>query len=67
MSVSESDTSPPLPRASGLQYILRFVRFYARYGPGVRGQGGSSKRTILDCVGGGVQNVFDGWPLTNKI
>jgi len=40
---------PPVDRNifwSGSQYILRFGRFYAQYGPGVRDGGGvSAKRT----------------------
>jgi len=38
MSVLDSDTSPPRPRGSGLQYMWRFGRFYAPNGPDVRGR-----------------------------
>jgi len=41
-SVSETNTRTPTSRSweSRLQYILRFGRFYARYGPDVFGRGG---------------------------
>jgi len=46
---------PPVDRSifwSGLQYILRFARFYAQYGPGSRDGGGVSASFWSD--------VFDG-------
>jgi len=64
-----SPTHPPLPhpRASRLQYILRFGRFYyARYCPGVFGQGGVFQTDNVGQGGRSKKSVFarmsDGWP-----
>jgi len=63
-SVLESDTPSPPSGASKSHYILRFGRFYARYGPDVReGEWGG---VCLDDVGRGrgcpkSQDFFDWW------
>jgi len=61
IGVRHTPPSPPRPRASGSQYILRFGRFYARYTVPTfvdgKGEGGVLQTDDAGQGGGGVQKV----------